>query len=102
VFASIVCFLIDMEGIHINMQTCVCQRFSCQNGGSGASQINLSNIAVTCLVCSFSLLINNILSFMAVRHKSNSLTVWSGCLLSPTAHTPCLLAFEYDVKVRVK
>jgi hypothetical protein len=82
----IVCFLIDMNGIHINMQTGVCQRFSRQNGGSGASQFIFSGMAVTYVVCSFSLLINNILWFVAVRHKSNSLIVRSGHLLSLMAH----------------
>lgn len=96
--ACIVCFLIDVKGFHSNVKTGLCQRFSCQNGGSGASQFIFSSIAVTYIVCSFSLLINNILRFMAVRHKSNSLIVWLGCFLSLMAHTPCLLAFEYNVK----
>jgi hypothetical protein len=95
------CFPIDMKGIHIT-STGVCQRFSCQNEGSGVSQFIFDSIAVTYLVCSFSLRINKILWFMAVRHKSNSLFVRSGCLLSLMAHTHCLLAFEYDVKVCVK
>lgn len=98
----IVCFLVVMKGIHINMQTGVCQRFSCQNGGSGASQFIFGSTAVTYLVCSFSLLINNILWLTAVPHKSNSLIVWSECVLSLMAHTPCLHTFECDVKVRVK
>jgi hypothetical protein len=94
VLACIICFLIAVKGIHINMQTGVCQRFSCQNGGSGASQFIFDCIAVTYIVCSFSLHINNILWFMAVRHKSYSLIVRLGCLLSLMAHTPRLLAFE--------
>jgi len=98
----IVCFLIAMKGIHINMQTGVCQRFSCQNGGSGVSQFIFNSIAVTYLVCCFRLRVNNVLWLTAVRHKSNSLIVRSEYVLSPMAHAPCLHTFECDVKVRVK
>jgi hypothetical protein len=55
VLACMLCFLTDMKGFLINMQPGVCQRFSCQTGGSGASQFIFDSIAVTYIVCSFSL-----------------------------------------------
>jgi putative exporter of polyketide antibiotics len=73
VLTCMLCFLIGMKDLLINMQTGVCVRFLYQTGGSGPSEVIFDSIAVTYIVCSFSLCIIDILWFMAVRHKLNSL-----------------------------